>query len=481
MIRLNIIKNGCGGSVPLLVKKSDDFDNVIKKIHATSKNKLKIKKPAKMFLIDSSEFSKEFWTNDSEKNGLTICVARNPDEKFSSEGLSKKIVKTDPSNVTGTIKIVGPHLSTTEAQKALNILARNKDVISVLALPDLSLSMPCPVGTSVMVRNRIYPSWIGTDIGCGISMFELSSSIKNINNTYTKVVKNYQDKWISKDSKESCIDAKKFRSNLKVPKGLESIIDNHDQNLGSIGAGNHFCEIQEIVQYSQELSDKYSLNLSEKTHYLCVHSGSRSLGLNIQQIFAKHSVDADGNPNLDSKKRQKESLVPSDPDFNRFVEYQNYGIEWANLNRLAIAKRFTEIINKDSKMIVNLCHNFLEQDPENKDIWIHRKGSIPSNKGPALIPGSRGTHSYLVSGDSSDLHSLPHGAGRRFSRTDAEKRFSSKNPHNAPQYVVCRDKKLMAQEAPDAYKDIDDIMEHLSANYGVKVIAIFKPLLTYKV
>jgi len=81
------------------------------------------------------------------------------------------------------------------------------------------------------------------------------------------------------------------------------------------------------------------------------------------------------------------------------------------------------------------------------------------------------------------MHSLPHGAGRRYSRKDAEERFKNHSGDltrtEMGSHVVCRSKALLYQEAPGAYKDIDEIINYLG-DFGVRIIAIFKPVLTLK-
>ena len=129
-----------------------------------------------------------------------------------------------------------------------------------------------------------------------------------------------------------------------------------------------------------------------------------------------------------------------------------------------------------------MTHNFVE----NRDgVYIHRKGSIPTTHGPAMIPGSRGTASYLVSASGSSLHSLPHGAGRTLSRTEAKQMFADltheQMTHTAAgSRVVCNSDSLLRQEHPDCYKDIDAIADTLRSEYGVNVVARFTPVCTIK-
>jgi release factor H-coupled RctB family protein len=122
--------------------------------------------------------------------------------------------------------------------------------------------------------------------------------------------------------------------------------------------------------------------------------------------------------------------------------------------------------------------------------WIHRKGAASSTEGAVVIPGSRGAFSYLVvprEPTERSAFSLAHGAGRKWSRSDSrarlEKRFSAKDLTRTGlgSHVICEDKELLYEEAPQAYKNITVVIDDLVKEGLVDVAAILKPLVTYKV
>jgi len=124
-------------------------------------------------------------------------------------------------------------------------------------------------------------------------------------------------------------------------------------------------------------------------------------------------------------------------------------------------------------------------------LWLHRKGAAPTDLGPIVIPGSRGALSYLVlPNDSPDKQqyagfSVAHGAGRRWARGKAVQAEKFKNSNSLTttslgSKVICEDKDLLFEEAPEAYKDIIDIISDLTSMNIVNVIATFRPLITYK-
>jgi release factor H-coupled RctB family protein len=121
--------------------------------------------------------------------------------------------------------------------------------------------------------------------------------------------------------------------------------------------------------------------------------------------------------------------------------------------------------------------------------WLHRKGAAPADQGPVVIPGSRGSLSYLVvpQGDLAGCAwSLAHGAGRKWARSDCKRRLShrysleSLSRTEMGSRVICEDKDLIYEEAPQAYKDVDIVVQDLAEAGFLRVVAMLRPLITYK-
>ena len=128
---------------------------------------------------------------------------------------------------------------------------------------------------------------------------------------------------------------------------------------------------------------------------------------------------------------------------------------------------------------------------ESKSVIVHRKGATPSDKGYVVIPGSRGSYSYLVKPLTENSwiggYSLAHGAGRKMSRSKALSSVKNQyeNANNLlitplESRVICENKDLLYEEAPEAYKKIEDVVFDLAYFKLVKIVAVLKPLLTYK-
>jgi release factor H-coupled RctB family protein len=126
---------------------------------------------------------------------------------------------------------------------------------------------------------------------------------------------------------------------------------------------------------------------------------------------------------------------------------------------------------------------------EGEACWLHRKGAAPAHGRLAIIPGSRGTLSYLVQplvSNESHAWSLAHGAGRKWSRSESRQRIRERfRVSELVQTalggrVICEQRELLYEEAPEAYKNIDRVVQDLVSVGLVSVIATLRPVLTYK-
>jgi release factor H-coupled RctB family protein len=136
------------------------------------------------------------------------------------------------------------------------------------------------------------------------------------------------------------------------------------------------------------------------------------------------------------------------------------------------------------------CHNSITSHKhEGETVWVHRKGAVGTEGELVMIPGSRGSLSYLVKplGDGeSHAWSLAHGAGRKWARSEARQRMRERfGMHQLTRTllggrVICAERDLLYEEAPAAYKNIEDVVQDLVDAGLVSVIATFRPLLTYK-
>lgn len=330
------------------------------------------------------------------------------------------------------------------------------------AMPDMHSGKYAPNGAAFLNNTYIYPHLVGNDIGCGYGFWQTDFKVKKFK------IDRIVQKLVGIDRPYGSGTAQWVETHALSP-------TNHDQSIGTIGGGNHFAELQQVESIiDSEIFQKSGL--CSNTLYLLVHSGSRGLG---ESILRNH---------IDTHKAN--GLTAESLEASNYLAKHDHALKWATASRALIAKRFTEQINTDSKRILDLTHNYIETiEYDNSPHWLHRKGASPSNKDLVMIPGSRGTLSYLVRPISNSINhawSLSHGAGRRWDRTSTEKRLRERFRKEAllrtplGGRVICEDKSLLFQEAPEAYKNIDKIIQHLEAAKLIQIVAKFRPLITYK-
>jgi release factor H-coupled RctB family protein len=332
-------------------------------------------------------------------------------------------------------------------------------VQAVAAMPDLHPGKYGPVGCAVLA-DRIHPQLVGSDIGCGMGLFQLDVAARKLRLDHLAERLHALDRRWDGDTDSVLTDA-----------GLRT--STFDASLGSIGGGNHFCEVQAIDEIVAP--DVAALAGLDRDHaYVLVHSGSRGLGYSILERVLR-----DGQVTLD----------PASDEGRTYMDAHDHAVQWASLNRRIIAERAAAAARADLRAINDLPHNMVER--QDGTLALHRKGAAASDRGLVPVPGSRGTLSYLVEPlpamRTEALASLAHGAGRKYDRASMHGRVHVKrsdvarlerNPYGG--IVVCGDRGLLAEEAPEAYKNIERVIDDLVEFGLARVVATFRPLVTFK-
>ncbi len=378
----------------------------------------------------------------------------------------------------------------------LKSLSTLPGVVKAVGLPDLHPGKT-PVGAAIITENIIYPHLIGSDIGCGMAMFmtdlekrkfklerlisKLSKGINNVNFDEIPLTESIKSR--KNLNSLSIIDKAKSSENLKEislseDKYKEITSSPLGSSLGTIGGGNHFAELQETETVFDEETFRH-LGYDKSHIMLLVHSGSRGYG----QTILDESIKL---------YEAKNGLQTSSSAAKEYLSKHDNAILWAAINRELIAYRILSTlgISTQTMKLADSSHNSVSiKECDNKLLYIHRKGASPSDAGAIVIPGSRGSLTYLVMPSNSTCisgYSLAHGAGRKWERSMCRSRLENKYTKETIKYtkfkgrVICNDNKLLFEEAPEAYKNIDTVIQSL-LNFGlVKVIATFKPILTYK-
>jgi release factor H-coupled RctB family protein len=348
-----------------------------------------------------------------------------------------------------------------EAIRQLEQTARLPGMRQAIGLPDLHPGKGTPVGAAFISQGCFYPHLVGNDIGCGMGLWQTDLPARKLKlSRWADRLHGLEAPW-GGDRAAWLADA-----------GVEHV---YTEALGSIGGGNHFAELQQIRQVpdSEGLA---ALGLDANGLCLLVHSGSRGLG---EQILRAHT-DTHGAGALQAETSAAQA----------YLTRHNQAVAWGVANRALIAHRFLEALGAQGSRHLDVCHNSVTPlSFQGEACWLHRKGAAPADQGAVVIPGSRGSVSYLVqpTGDPAlSGWSLAHGAGRKWSRSETrgrlEKRFSAQDLTRTElgSWVICERTDLLYEEAPQAYKNIDQVVQDLVDAGCVKVLAILQPLITYK-
>jgi release factor H-coupled RctB family protein len=319
-------------------------------------------------------------------------------------------------------------------------------MVHVAGMPDLHPGKGAPIGAA-MSSTVLYPLLVGSDIGCGIAVFPVV--LKRVDPS--KLAARFPDL-------DRALDPDDISDDL--PAG-------HVDGLGTVGRGNHFVELARIDAIASP-DRAAALGLAVGDLVLIVHSGSRGLG---EEILRAHTAQHGAGPAQDA---------------DAYLTHHDEAVRWSALNRRLLADRVADALGaRIGEPIVDLCHNHVEIRDGH---YLHRKGAAPGDDRPVLIAGTRGTHSYLVAGHAGPEanHSVAHGAGRKMSRADALRRGKAKHTveelRRTPvgSIVVCGYRQLLFEEAPTAYKRIEQVMGDLVDHGLATPIATTVPVITYK-
>jgi release factor H-coupled RctB family protein len=349
-----------------------------------------------------------------------------------------------------------------EALRQLYAAANFDGMRLAVGFPDLHPGKGSPVGAAFVTEGLIYPYLIGGDVGCGMALFKTDLVQRDIKlNRWADLRFDLEHPWEGE-----------MREVLAASE-LEST--EFDQALGTLGGGNHFAELQMVDEVLDARAFRL-FGLGKQQLVVMVHSGSRGLGESILRDYvAEHQASGS----------DVESFAAA-----AYLLGHDLAVRWAKVNRGLLAQRFVHQLGAQANLLWDGCHNSItSREHEGETVWVHRKGAVAAETEAVVIPGSRGSLSYLVRplGDGeSRAWSLAHGAGRKWARSEARQRMRERyGMHQLTQTplggrVICEARNLLYEEAPAAYKNIEDVIQDLVDAGLVSVIATFRPLLTYK-
>lgn len=343
------------------------------------------------------------------------------------------------------------------ALEQLKAVAALPGVASVAAFPDLHPGKYGPTGIAVL-SERLHPQLIGNDIGCGMSLFALDMPQRKLR--VDRAVER-----MGKIEAQDCFDPQAALTASGLARDL------FPAALGTIGGGNHFCELQAVEQVfdagTAEAVDRQGL-------YVLVHSGSRGLGAQVFGEVDHHAAIATG-------------LDPASEAGKAWLGQHDICVAWASLNRRLIAERAASALRCEARLVVDVPHNLVRWHGG----FVHHKGSAAVEKGCiAPIAGSRASLSYVVralDGTGPSLGGISHGAGRKYDRATMHGRVGRNRSEREALLrnawggqLICGDRDLVIEEAATAYKDAGQVVRDLADAGLVSPLAAMKPLVTYK-
>jgi release factor H-coupled RctB family protein len=244
------------------------------------------------------------------------------------------------------------------ATQQLETVAALPGVKAVAGMPDLHPGKWGPVGCSILA-DRIFPQLVGSDIGCGMGLFQLDLAVRKLRvDKAAERLRALDGPWDG-DVAAALLEA-----------GLASAP--FDASLGTVGGGNHFCELQEIEAILEpEVAAQAGLDRSWA--HVLVHSGSRGLGYAILQRQLTAGASA---------------LEPESEAGRAYLAQHDLAVRWAVVNRRVLATRAAAALRAELRLVADLSHNLVEVGSGGV---LHRKGTAPADRGLVPIPGSRGT------------------------------------------------------------------------------------------
>ncbi|MGM0509355.1 MAG: RtcB family protein [Fusobacteriota bacterium] len=334
----------------------------------------------------------------------------------------------------------------------------------VCLMPDTHQGYGMPIGGVLATDGVIIPNAVGVDIGCGMGFIETNIKKDKLNKKeYQKIIDDIGRaiptgfKHHKKKQKNEMLDKAKNKFRKYGNKKLFDEFESAYTQLGTLGGGNHFIELQ--------VDDQGTLGIM-------LHSGSRNFGYKISKYFNNKAKIEAQNMKHDIPENYDLAYLPEDSDLGkRFIDWMNLAMDFARENRKLMMDRVKEIINNYSKDInfeytINAHHNYAKKEKHyGKEVWVHRKGAISAKKGEyGIIPGAMGSNSYIVEGlgNEKSFYSCSHGAGRKMSRRQAKKKYSVKETISdlkSKGILIGNKKHFKANdESRWAYKDIDFVI-----------------------
>ncbi|MCL7488628.1 MAG: RtcB family protein [Desulfobulbaceae bacterium] len=351
----------------------------------------------------------------------------------------------------------------------------------IAVMPDAHFGYGMPIGGVMATEDVIIPNAVGVDIGCG--MCAMQTSLQDLSSDKLKEIMAGIRKTIPLGFKHH----KHAQDKSRMPGGRDGaplsslpVISREYTNaltqLGTLGGGNHFIEIQKG---------------SDGHIWIMVHSGSRNLGYRVANYYNRLAIELNSRWGTKIPKSWQLAFLPLSSEPGRqYRQEMEFCVEFALANRKLMMERVQDVIAAVAAPVtfsgfINIAHNYAAMETHfSRNVIVHRKGATSAREGElGIIPGSQGTPSYIVRGrgNTDSFTSCSHGAGRKMGRREAQRRLdleaeTSRLDKQGILHSIRHKKDL--DEAAGAYKDIDKVVEEQIDL--VEVVVSLRPLAVVK-
>ena len=352
-------------------------------------------------------------------------------------------------------------------------------------MPDVHYGKGATVGSVLAMRGAVCPAAVGVDIGCGMSAVRTSLTAEDLPEDLGRLRSRIEQAIpVGRGMHREPVDPARlhalptsrwtdfWRRFEGVAEAVHFRADRAAKQMGTLGSGNHFCEV--------------CLD-TEDSVWLMLHSGSRNIG---KELADHHIGEAQRLPhNRGLVDRDLAVFVSDTPQMAAYRNDLFWAQEYAGYNRAVMMALLEDAVRREFGKanpvfdeVVSCHHNYVaEEQYDGAELLVTRKGAIRAGAGElGIIPGSMGTSSYIVRGLGNPLsfNSASHGAGRRMSRGEARRQYSAADLARQTEGVECRKDTGVVDEIPKAYKPIEKVMEQ--QRDLVEVVARLKQVVCVK-
>ncbi len=351
----------------------------------------------------------------------------------------------------------------------------------IAVMPDAHLGYGMPIGGVMATHDVVIPNAVGVDIGCGmcaqqtsltsISTDKLTEIMAGIRRRVPLGFKHHKKKQNSELMPRP--SAGLALAELPI---VHQEYNNARTQLGTLGGGNHFIEIQKG---------------SDGHIWIMIHSGSRNLGFKVANFYNRLACQLNASWGSKIPPKWQLAFLPIDsPEGRQYLAEMAYCVDFALANRTFMMEQIKNVIQHVMAPVtfssfINIAHNYAAMESHYKhNVIVHRKGATRALAGEyGIIPGSQGAPSYIVRGKGNEesFQSCSHGAGRRMGRKQAQRQLDLEQEiRNLDEQGIIHALRSRRDldEAASAYKDIDRVIDDQLDL--VEVVVSLRPLAVIK-